>query len=105
MNVYFFLALFFIIIGILSYSFFIEPNCLVIHKNQIKVTESGKTLRIVQLSDIHLKKNYSVKALKQIVEKTNTLQPATYKEIRCETGSNLPVFFSTVKSAASKIVS
>ncbi|OTP36084.1 hypothetical protein A5797_002671, partial [Enterococcus faecalis] len=25
---------------------------LVIHKNQIKVTESGKTLRIVQLSDI-----------------------------------------------------
>lgn len=75
MNVYLFLALFFIIIGILSYSFFIEPNCLVIHKNQIKVTESGKTLRIVQLSDIHLKKNYSVKALKQIVEKTNTLQP------------------------------
>ena len=75
MNVYLFLALFFIIIGILSYSFFIEPKCLVIHKNQIKVTESGKTLRIVQLSDIHLKKNYSVKALKQIVEKTNTLQP------------------------------
>ncbi|EIR4020531.1 metallophosphoesterase [Enterococcus faecalis] len=75
MNVYLFLPLFFIIIGILSYSFFIEPNCLVIHKNQIKVTESGKTLRIVQLSDIHLKKNYSVKALKQIVEKTNTLQP------------------------------
>ena len=35
--------------------FFIEPKCLVIHKNQIKVTESGKTLRIVQLSDIHLK--------------------------------------------------
>lgn len=75
MNVYLFLALFFITIGILSYSFFIEPKCLVIHKNQIKVTESGKTLRIVQLSDIHLKKNYSVKALKQIVEKTNTLQP------------------------------
>ena len=55
MNVYLFLALFFIIIGILSYSF-IEPKCLVIHKNQIKVTESGKTLRIVQLSDIHLKR-------------------------------------------------
>ena len=42
MNVYLFLALFFIIIGILSYSFFIEPNCLVIHKNQIKVQNQGK---------------------------------------------------------------
>ena len=39
MNVYLFLALFFITIGILSYSFFIEPKCLVIHKNQIKVTD------------------------------------------------------------------
>ncbi|MGH2311389.1 metallophosphoesterase, partial [Enterococcus faecalis] len=43
MNVYLFLALFFITIGILSYSFFIVPKCLVIQKNQIKVTESGKT--------------------------------------------------------------
>jgi predicted MPP superfamily phosphohydrolase len=69
------IAILLIILGLPIYAFFIEPKRLVVSQEHLSFNQNGSDVKVVQLSDIHLKKDYSIKSLKRIVEKTNQLQP------------------------------
>lgn len=51
--------------ALLCYSFFIEPYLLVVRHYQIQVQESGEErVRLVQISDLQLGENYSLRQLR-----------------------------------------
>lgn len=73
-------TLFLIIIGLclFVYSKYIEPELLVVHKEVIFsdwIEETTRPLKIVQFSDTHLGKDYTLKNLKRVIEKVNTAKP------------------------------
>lgn len=62
--------------ALLCYSFFIEPYLLVVRHYQIQVQESGEErVRLVQISDLQLGKNYSLQQLRKVVNKIQKQHP------------------------------
>jgi predicted MPP superfamily phosphohydrolase len=64
-----------ILVGLLFYAFKIEPKRIVRHHYVLGKKNEQKPLRIVQLSDIHIKKDYTSDQLEKIVAKVNNEQP------------------------------
>ena len=62
--------------ALLCYSFFIEPYLLVVRHYQIQVQESGEErVRLVQISDLQLGENYSLRQLRKVVNKIQKQHP------------------------------
>ena len=57
-----------------SYAFFIEPNLLIV-KNHSLGKEGTEELKIVQFSDTHIGKDYTIKELSKLVDKINKQNP------------------------------
>lgn len=68
-------ALMLSIICLILYAFFIEPKRIVTHHYKLGNVNLEKDLRVVQISDIHIKADYPVNQLEKIVEKVNREQP------------------------------
>lgn len=66
-----------IVVGILGYSFFIEPNRLVVHDYDLtyKVKNNAKEIKIVQLSDLHMSEAFDLDNLERVVEEVNSQKP------------------------------
>lgn len=65
-----------IIVGIIVYSFKIEPKRLITKEFEIELARENKeSIRVVQFSDVHLGPNYSLKQLDNLVNKINALEP------------------------------
>jgi predicted MPP superfamily phosphohydrolase len=64
-----------ILVGLFFYAFKIEPKRIVRHHYVLGKKNDQTPLRIVQLSDIHIKKDYSADQLEKIVAKVNAEQP------------------------------
>ncbi|MTD37608.1 metallophosphoesterase [Erwinia sp. CPCC 100877] len=62
-------------IGLFFYAFKIEPKRIVRQHYVLGKKNEQAPLRIVQLSDIHIKKDYSIEQLEKIVAKVNAEQP------------------------------
>lgn len=62
-------------LGILFYSYKIEPASLVVNQIDLDISSLNEKLVIVQLSDIEISKNYKPNNLKNVVEKVNQLNP------------------------------
>lgn len=62
--------------GLLLYALKVEPYRLTVNEHCLNEPfEGSEELRIVQLSDIHIKPEYTVRQLKRIVDKANELAP------------------------------
>ncbi|GKG83051.1 metallophosphoesterase [Eggerthella lenta] len=62
--------------GLLLYALKVEPYRLTVNEHRLNEPfEGSEELRIVQLSDIHIKPEYTVRQLKRIVDKANELAP------------------------------
>lgn len=62
--------------GCLYYAFKIEPFSIKKHEFELNKTENtSKTLRVVQFSDTHIKKDFTAKNLVKIVDNINELNP------------------------------
>lgn len=58
------------------YALKVEPYRLTVNGHRLnEPSEGSEELRIVQLSDIHIKPEYTVDQLKRIVDRTNDLAP------------------------------
>lgn len=64
----------FLIFLFLIYSFLIEPYLLKVRNFDLN-KKTNKELKIIQISDIHLKKHFNIKHLKKIVDKINNQNP------------------------------
>lgn len=63
-------------VGIVTYSFKIEPNRLIVKEHDLELAEGGEnTIRVVQFSDVHLGPNYSLEQLEKLVDRINELEP------------------------------
>lgn len=63
-----------VVAALLFYAIKIEPYRLTVNEHQLNDPFEGcEELKIVQLSDIHIKKDYTVEQLKKIVDRTNEL--------------------------------
>ncbi|QFF99972.1 metallophosphoesterase [Psychrobacillus glaciei] len=63
-------------VGIVTYSFKIEPKRLITREYQLELTTGGEnSIRVVQFSDVHLGPNFSLKQLEKLVIKINRLKP------------------------------
>ncbi|GGC98462.1 metallophosphoesterase [Enterococcus wangshanyuanii] len=71
----FFLVLFLAIIGMIFYAFLIEPKRIVTHNYTLGNNQGQKPVKVVQLSDIHIQKNYPTTQLEKIVTKVNQEKP------------------------------
>lgn len=67
--------LFLLVFSLLYYSFDIEPYQLVTENIAVNTEGANRTLRIAVFSDTHLKKNYPVSALWNVVEHLNAEKP------------------------------
>lgn len=62
--------------GIVYYSFYIEPNRLVVHDYELtyQTTSTTEELNIVQISDIHMSDSFNLEHLDKLVDKVNEQQ-------------------------------
>lgn len=70
--------IFLLLIGIYIYARYIEPNCLVVHYNNLSnslINTHDKDLKILQFSDMHISENFDEKDIKKVVEKINEEKP------------------------------
>lgn len=72
---YFFYLVLLTIVGIVLYAFFIEPKRIVTHHYIVGQNNGQKPVKVVQLSDIHIQKNYPASQLEKIVTKVNNENP------------------------------
>lgn len=72
---YFFYLVLLTIVGIVLYAFFIEPKRIVTHHYIMGQNNGQKPVKVVQLSDIHIQKNYPASQLEKIVTKVNNENP------------------------------
>jgi len=73
-------AVFLIVIGLCLYVYsrYIEPELLVVHEEVVvsdKIKQTRTPLKIVQFSDTHLGKDYTLKNLKKVIDKINETKP------------------------------
>lgn len=67
-------------LGLIGYSIYIEPSLLIIKEAEYPIGKVTKTvpqkdkLKIIQFSDVHLGKYYSIQQLEKLVNKINTLE-------------------------------
>lgn len=57
------------------YAIKIEPHILLIKEYEIGKTEADEKVKIVQISDIQISKNYTIADLKKLIEKVNQQKP------------------------------
>ncbi|XOW20651.1 metallophosphoesterase [Lactococcus cremoris] len=62
-------------LGGLYYAFKIEPYRLVVNQHQLENRSSKEKIKIVQLSDLHIKKDFDAKHLDKVIQKTNEQNP------------------------------
>lgn len=67
--------IFFVAICTILYAFFIEPKRIVVHNYTLGNNEGQEPVKIAQLSDIHIQKNYSAAQLEKIVTNVNLEKP------------------------------
>lgn len=67
--------LFLIAISMVLYAFFIEPKRIVVHNYTLGNNEGQQSVKVVQLSDIHIQENYPTTQLEKIVNKVNQEKP------------------------------
>ncbi|MEI5994835.1 metallophosphoesterase [Candidatus Enterococcus mansonii] len=67
--------LFLAMIGMVLYAFFIEPKRIVTHRYTVGSNDGQPSVKVVQLSDIHIQENYPVSQLEKIVTKVNNEKP------------------------------
>ncbi|AWN66179.1 MULTISPECIES: metallophosphoesterase [Lactococcus] len=63
------------VIGVFYYAFKVEPYRLVVNEHQVNNTNSKENLKIVQLSDLHIKKDFNADQLDKVIQKTNEQNP------------------------------
>ncbi|KGH33904.1 metallophosphoesterase [Lactococcus cremoris] len=69
------ILLMFTCLGGLYYAFKIEPYRLVVNQHQLENRSSKEKIKIVQLSDLHIKKDFDAKHLDKVIQKTNEQNP------------------------------
>lgn len=70
------------IIGVIAYAFYIEPNMLIVRNYNLqkevikenKKSNGENSIRIVQFTDVHISHYYTEKKLKKLVTKVNELE-------------------------------
>ncbi|MBL1227843.1 metallophosphoesterase [Enterococcus sp. BWB1-3] len=62
-------------IALAGYAFFIEPKRITINHHSLGTNTGQTPVKVLQLSDIHLKKDYSTEQLKKIVTAANNEEP------------------------------
>lgn len=62
-------------VGCLYYAFKVEPYRLTLNEHQVQSVASEEKLKLVQISDLHIKKDYTAKHLEKVVQKVNQQSP------------------------------
>lgn len=62
-------------VGCLYYAFKVEPYRLTLNEHQVQSVASEEKLKLVQISDLHIKKDYTAKHLEKVVQKVNEQSP------------------------------
>ena len=69
------MILFLVAIQILIYSFAIEPNLLIVNNNTFEAQDKSTNIKVIQFTDTHLGKYYSISDLEKAVKKINDQNP------------------------------
>ncbi|MBP1045413.1 metallophosphoesterase [Enterococcus sp. BWM-S5] len=62
-------------VSLTVYGFFIEPKRITVKHHELGENNGQNSIRLLQLSDIHLQKNYSIEQLEKIVAAVNEEKP------------------------------
>ncbi|MGV8958363.1 metallophosphoesterase [Lactococcus lactis] len=65
----------FTLLGSFFYAFKVEPYRLVVNERQLNNTSTKQNIKIVQLSDLHIKKDFNADRLDKVIQKTNEQNP------------------------------
>ena len=63
------------LLGAFFYAFKVEPYRVVVNEHQLNVSKTKANLKIVQLSDLHIKKDFNANHLYKVIKKTNEQNP------------------------------
>lgn len=58
------------LLGAFFYAFKVEPYRVVVNEHQLNVSKTKANLKIVQLSDLHIKKDFNANHLYKVIKKT-----------------------------------